>query len=229
MKNHIPNGLTLLNLFCGAVAIPLVLMSFIEAALIMCAICLIADLLDGMVARWLKSDSELGVQLDSLADMISFGLLPGIIIFYVLQRYGTGEVSVGFTILAFLVPVSAAVRLAKFNIDTRERKYFYGLPTPAGSFFAFGLLWLLVFPSTGTSSWFLNPWFLYGLILILVTGYHLPLKLPGMKGSRASRAWLFVIGIIAIVTFFVQRELAILVIPFSYLLIGIIHRIVPVY
>lgn len=229
MRNHIPNGLTLLNLFCGSVAIPLVLMSFIEAALILCVICLLADLLDGMVARWLKADSPLGVQLDSLADMISFGLLPGVILFYILQRYGTGDVSVGFTILAFLIPVSAALRLAKFNIDTRERKYFYGLPTPAGAFFAFGLLWLLDFPSTGISSWFLKPWFLYGLIILLVAGYHAPLKLPGMKGSRNAKIWIALIGLAGILTFFIQRELAVLVMAFGYLVVGVIHRIVPLY
>ncbi len=229
MIKQIPNGLTLLNLFCGSVAIPLVLMSFTKAALILCGICLLADLLDGMVARWLKADSPLGVQLDSLADMISFGLLPGIIIFYVLQRYGTGDISVGFTILAFLIPVSAALRLAKFNIDTRERTYFYGLPTPAGALFAFGVLWLVVFPSTGITAAFLNPLFLYGLIVILVVGYHIPLKLPGMKGSRAARIWLLVIAVVGITTFFIRRELAVLVMPLSYLLIGIIHRFIPLY
>jgi CDP-diacylglycerol--serine O-phosphatidyltransferase len=229
MKKHIPNTLTLINLFCGSIAIPLVMMSFVDSAMILVFVCLIADLLDGMVARWLHADSPLGVQLDSLADVISFGLLPGVIIFYLLQRYGTGDISVGWTILAFLIPVSAALRLAKFNLDTRERTYFYGLPTPAGALFAFGLLWMLLLPSTRWTDFFMHPFFLYGLIFALVALYHLPIQLPGFKGTRASKGIIISLCIISVLLFFLQKEIAIIVPAFIYVLVGLMHKIVKIY
>jgi CDP-diacylglycerol--serine O-phosphatidyltransferase len=229
MKKHIPNTLTLINLFCGSIAIPLVMMSFVDSAMILVFVCLIADLLDGMVARWLKVDSPLGVQLDSLADVISFGLLPGVIIFYLLQRYGTGDISVGWTILAFLIPASAALRLAKFNLDTRERTYFYGLPTPAGALFAFGLLWMLLLPSTNWTDFFMNPFILYSLIVALVVLYHLPIELPGFKGSRTAKGVILGICLISVVLFFLQKEIAIIVPAFLYVLVGLMHKIVKIY
>ena len=225
MKKHIPNTLTLLNLFCGSMAIPLVLMSFVDTALILCVVCLIADLLDGMTARWLKVDSPLGVQLDSLADVISFGLLPGIIIFYLLQRYGTGDIAVGWTIFAFLVPVSAALRLAKFNIDTRDHAFFYGLPTPAGALIPFGLLWMLVLPTTFWTDIFMHPFFLYALIALLVILYHLPVELPSFKGSNQAKVFIFSLGVLSVILFFLQKELAIVFPAFLYIISGAFQKV----
>ena len=229
MKKHIPNVITLINLFCGSIAIPLVLMSFFESAMIMCFICLAMDALDGMVARWLGVSSPLGIQLDSLADMISFGLLPGVIIFYLLQRYGTGDINVGWTILAFLVPVSAAYRLAKFNIDTRERTHFYGLPTPAGALIVFGLLWMMILPTTSWTNIFINPFILYGVVVLLVLLYHAPFELPGLKGSIIAKGLIGGLVLMSVILFFVQKEIAIIMPALGYILVGVIHKFVKIY
>jgi CDP-diacylglycerol--serine O-phosphatidyltransferase len=204
-------------------------MSFIDTALILCIACLIADLLDGMSARWLKVDSPLGVQLDSLADVISFGLLPGIIIFYLLQRYGTGDISVGWTVFAFLIPVSAALRLAKFNLDTRDHAYFYGLPTPAGALITFGLLWMLVLPTTFWTDIFMNPFFLYALIGVLVILYHLPFELPAVKGSKIAKGFIFGLGVLSVILFFVQKETAIIIPGFIYIISGVFQKVFKIF
>lgn len=143
IKKQIPNFFTCLNLLCGCFAI----ISAFEARLTWSAyfvgIALIMDFLDGFLARILKVHSELGKQLDSLADMVTFGLVPGIIMFKMLNLAlfinsinEIGQVA-NFNLinplayLALLIPVFSALRLAKFNIDTRQSDSFIGVPTPA--------------------------------------------------------------------------------------------------
>jgi len=101
------------------------------------------DFLDGFVARLLKSYSPLGAQLDSLADVVSFGVAPGFIVYSFLAN-SSAEVSYGMNIpfLAFLIPTFAALRLAKFNVDKRQTSMFLGLPVPAN-----GLFWATLIPS----------------------------------------------------------------------------------
>tara|TARA_B100001093_G_scaffold243299_1_gene233112 strand:- start:841 stop:1458 length:618 start_codon:yes stop_codon:yes gene_type:complete len=89
------------------------------------------DLFDGATARWLSITSKIGKQLDSLADLVSFGLVPGAIVFHLIENSSLSNLS----FFALLIPVCSALRLAKFNIDERQEDYFIGLPTPANSFF----------------------------------------------------------------------------------------------
>lgn len=229
MKKHIPNIITLLNLFCGSIAIPLLQMSQLDVVFYLIAICLIADVLDGFLARWLKVSSPLGVQLDSLADMISFGLLPGVVMFFILQRYGTGDIFVGWSIIAFLIPVSAGYRLAKFNVDTRERTYFYGLPTPAGAMVTFGLLWMIDFPENTISAFLSHPYFLYGIILALVILFHAPIELPSLKGKTAAKIIIGAIALLGIILFVVNPSLAVIIPALLYILVGFIHKVKPIY
>src|SRR5688572_33046369 len=120
---QLPNTLTLLNLLLGTMAIIAVTLNMIPAALILMGVCLLADILDGALARRLKVSDELGIQLDSLADVVSFGVLPAMMIFFMGSRYGGGNPDqVAAAVLGAMNATSAGLRLARFNVDERPRE-----------------------------------------------------------------------------------------------------------
>ncbi|GAB5539042.1 MAG: CDP-alcohol phosphatidyltransferase family protein [Salibacteraceae bacterium] len=136
----IPNFLTLGNAALGVAGIMLIGREDMIGAVFCVALALVLDFLDGFVARLLNAQSELGGQLDSLADCITFGALPGLILFHMIAiTQGLYFVDISFWSvsdwlncgMAFLVPMAAVYRLATFNLDTRSRPHFLGLPTPA--------------------------------------------------------------------------------------------------
>lgn len=140
MKKHLPNALTVLNLICGLISVTLVLQHNLIWAALFIFIATVFDYLDGTMARLLKVYSELGKQLDSLADLVSFGVAPGLIIFQLLSYHCTNGCNIlerwnVIPYLALLIPVCSALRLAKFNIDLRQEVNFIGLPTPANAIF----------------------------------------------------------------------------------------------
>jgi CDP-diacylglycerol--serine O-phosphatidyltransferase len=140
MKKHIPNALTTLNLICGLISVSLVLQNRLVWAAAFIFIAAVFDYLDGTTARLLKAYSELGKQLDSLADLVSFGVAPGMIIFQLLSIHCTNSCNLlerwnVIPYFALLIPVCSALRLAKFNIDPRQEVNFIGLPTPANAIF----------------------------------------------------------------------------------------------
>lgn len=142
MKKHIPNILTLLNLFSGCIAIIMAYKNDFEGVVIWVAIAALFDFFDGMAARILKAYSPLGKELDSLADVVSFGVAPAAALYILMNNYFLLNglpliVSHYAPYLAFLIPMFAAYRLAKFNIDERQTTSFFGLPTPAN-----GLFWI---------------------------------------------------------------------------------------
>ena len=139
IKEHIPNILTLLNLFSGCIAIVFAFEDIILSSYLV-GIAAIFDFLDGFAARLLKAKSKIGKDLDSLADMVSFGVVPGIILFKLIETSLMNEDYNAYFLnfvpfIAFLIPVFSALRLAKFNTDSRQEKVFYGLPTPANAMF----------------------------------------------------------------------------------------------
>lgn len=154
----IPNFLTLGNLLCGSLVLLFlnIMISneydYTWTILILLIASLILDFLDGMSARLLKSNSEIGLQLDSLADMVSFGLAPGFMMFLMLGGYTIHEsgpeelICYGFVkfkpiaFAGFLITLFSALRLAKFNVDTGQSTYFKGLATPANTILIFSLL-----------------------------------------------------------------------------------------
>src|SRR5690606_36531149 len=125
MKKHIPNFITCLNLFSGCVGVTFAFAGWLDMA----AYCVLAsgifDFFDGMAARALRVKSPIGKELDSLADVVSFGLLPGAVLFSMLGTALPGNVYVPY--LGFLVTIFSALRLAKFNIDDRQSTDFIGL------------------------------------------------------------------------------------------------------
>src|SRR5688572_12264958 len=137
---NLPNILTLINLFSGCMAVVFLFNYQAEWVPYCVLISLIADFLDGFAARFTKNTTDIGKELDSLADVVSFGVVPGAIIFHLLfQKFETAEMPYSFLRIylysspAFIITLFAALRLAKFNLDTRQSENFYGLATPAAT------------------------------------------------------------------------------------------------
>lgn len=176
MKRHIPNFITLLNVFCGCIASIFAVMNQLEVAAIFVFLGIFFDFFDGLAARLLDVRSELGVQLDSLADVITSGLVPGIFMFQLLKMAETGGWNVampsnGFEIsilplFGFLITMASAYRLAKFNIDENQQDSFIGLPTPANALVIISLPLILLYHGNDfLNEIILNQWFLIGLTI----------------------------------------------------------------
>jgi CDP-diacylglycerol--serine O-phosphatidyltransferase len=170
-KAIIPNTLTMLNLVMGCAAL---LAHNVQDAFLFVLIAAFADLLDGLVARAIGASSEMGKQLDSLADVVSFGVVPAFWLYKILQP----EIKM-WAALAFLLAVAAAFRLARFNLDTSKSTGFKGLPVPAN-----GLFWLSVLSLTETEP--LSNQILVGLILLFAFLMASTLPLLSFKFSNFS-------------------------------------------
>lgn len=147
----IPNLFTLANLASGLLALLAVFDYDFQRAGLWLILALVLDVLDGLVARWLKVTSEVGKQLDSLADVVSFGVVPGLLLYQVLSNavFHHGELPLAWSYLALAVPLFSALRLARFNVDERQTSYFIGLPTPANAVQIFLLvIWLEQYPQS---------------------------------------------------------------------------------
>lgn len=136
ITKHIPNTITLMNLLSGVIAIVFISRHQIDLAAYMIFLAAVFDFMDGFSARLLKAYSPLGAQLDSLADVVSFGVAPSLILFALIEKsHGLPDVRLGLTnplpFFALIVPLFTALRLAKFNIDERQTESFIGLPSPA--------------------------------------------------------------------------------------------------
>jgi CDP-diacylglycerol---serine O-phosphatidyltransferase len=190
MKKHIPNLITLGNLIFGCLAIVSVLSHNYSFAVI-CLICgFVCDYADGMVARVLGVSSPLGKELDSLADVISFGVVPGVFLYTVLSAQFCPSAGVhdiqyatplcGKSILAFIFSGCAALRLGKFNLDTRQSTYFLGLSTPAATIFVTGLC-MAILNDEPIAQYFNQPWLILVIMLALCAMMLSEVKLLGLK------------------------------------------------
>ena len=140
IKKHIPNLITLLNLFCGCIALVFAMESNFEMAFYFVCLGIFFDFFDGFFARMFKVSSPLGLQLDSLADMVTSGVVPGFIMVKLLTNSQFNVVSPSFLpYLGFIITLGSCYRLANFNIDTRQSDSFIGLPTPANALFILSL------------------------------------------------------------------------------------------
>lgn len=134
MLKHLPNAMTCCNLLCGCVGIVAAFNNDLLLSSYLIVIAGIFDFFDGFVARLVKASSAIGKELDSLADMVTFGVLPSIIIYHLILESVPDLPSIWKCYLAFVIAVFSALRLAKFNIDERQTSGFIGLPTPANAF-----------------------------------------------------------------------------------------------
>jgi CDP-diacylglycerol---serine O-phosphatidyltransferase len=236
MKKHIPNFLTLLNLVCGCLALVAVFHQRFDTALALVLTAGVLDFFDGFVARLLKVDGALGKQLDSLADVVTFGVVPGFVLYQmVVYSIGNKMPQLGidspiwyWAYLAMIVPVASAYRLAKFNIDTRQSSYFLGMPTPANGIF-WSSLPVMVKNSHVPSvlEWFGNPFFLIvlGFISALVMVSEIPLisfkfKHYQWKGNEGK--YLLLISSVVLIAFFQLSALPLIIV--LYLLLSLVFK-----
>ncbi|MDR2907654.1 MAG: CDP-diacylglycerol--serine O-phosphatidyltransferase [Bacteroidales bacterium] len=132
---YIPNSITLANLLCGCLSIVAVFSGQLATAGFLIFLAAIFDFLDGFAARLLKAYSDIGKELDSLADVVSFGVAPAMIAFQIILAQPTKMLFPQMPYIAFAMVLFSALRLAKFNIDTRQTDHFIGMPTPANALF----------------------------------------------------------------------------------------------
>lgn len=137
MKKHIPNALTCANLFSGCIGVVFAFKGDLNIAAYAVLISGICDFFDGFAARLLNVKSPIGKELDSLADMVSFGFLPGVVMFQLLAQSDFSSPYLPY--LGFMLTIFSALRLAKFNIDTRQTEDFIGLNTPMNTLFIVSL------------------------------------------------------------------------------------------
>jgi CDP-diacylglycerol--serine O-phosphatidyltransferase len=242
VKAWIPNTVTLLNLFCGCAAIICILdLRFIPAFWFLFAAGWF-DFADGLVARALNVSSEMGKEMDSLADMVSFGVVPAII-YYVLLQFPadfapasppdvplpTGDLLMNITwswaaAPALLVALFSALRLAKFNLDTRQTENFMGVATPTSTVYATGLM-LIVATRPEWGPYVLSPWLLYPSILLfsyLLVSEHpmFSFKLRGFGWAGNETRYIFAAA--AIVLFLLLWTAAFPFIVAVYLLLNLV-------
>ena len=175
MKKHIPNLITLGNLFCGTIATIFAVQENFKLAAVFVVLGIVFDFFDGFAARLLNVSGELGKQLDSLADMVTSGVVPGIIMYHLIDNVSSGVPALKY--VGLLLTLGACYRLAKFNIDTRQSDSFIGMPTPAMSLFVIVLP--LIQMDTDLEfirSLLANPYFL--IIITLLLTYLMNAELP---------------------------------------------------
>ena len=236
MKRHIPNFITSLNLFSGCIGIILALQYRIDYAAYFIAVSALFDFLDGLAARVLHVKSEIGKELDSLADVVSFGVLPGIIVYQLMAASPNtpeaGSVISIFSLLALIIPVLSAVRLAKFNLDTRQTTSFIGLPVPANALFlgslplikmqagySDSLSWL----SGVTDNYYVLALLAIGMSLLLVSELPLiSLKFSNLKITDNKPQ--FILVLFAVTAFALLTFTAIPLIILAYILLSVLFK-----
>lgn len=227
----LPNILTLINLFSGCLGVVFLFNDKWELVPLCVLVSLVADFFDGFAARFTKTNSELGKQLDSLADVVSFGFLPGAILFNLIAATAHDapfESKLWVAAPGFLVTLFAALRLAKFNIDTRQSDGFIGLATPAATLFIAGVLLIHIYNPYGLASVVESAVFLY--ITTVVVSFLMIAELPmfsfkfksfGWAGNEIR--WLFII--LSVVLLATLKFAAVSVIIILYVLISIAQKL----
>ncbi|MDQ8143105.1 CDP-alcohol phosphatidyltransferase family protein [Chryseobacterium sp. CFS15] len=184
IKNNLANAITLGNLFSGCIGAVHLILGDYQTTAICIILSLVLDFFDGFVARALKANSNLGTQLDSLADMVSFGFIPGLAMFKMLEPFGNElfglQLPFEIKYFGFLITLFSCLRLAIFNLDEEQKYYFKGLNTPSNTILVFGLLY--AFKETQSFSFLLENE-LYLLIFTVVSSWILigPVKMIAMK------------------------------------------------
>ncbi|MDB5090337.1 MAG: CDP-diacylglycerol--serine O-phosphatidyltransferase [Mucilaginibacter sp.] len=182
VKKHLPNAITCANLFSGCIGIVLAFKGELIAASYAIFLSAIFDFFDGLASRVLKSFSGIGKDLDSLADMVSFGVLPAVIMYQLLlQARQIDNISPYLNFIAFLIPVFSALRLAKFNVDTRQAEHFIGLPTPANAILIASFPLILNHHNRYFSPSLQNPYVLSVLIIIMCSLLVIEVPMMSLK------------------------------------------------
>ena len=202
------------------------------SVLIFCAA--VVDFLDGFLARLFKATSPMGKQLDSLSDVVSFGVAPALIVYQLLrisyaQQENGLDISIAFLLPALVIACAAAWRLAKFNLDESQQYFFKGLPTPAAGLFIASLPLILKFPldSFNITDYVINKWVLY-LIIILISFLmvsNLPLMSFKFKDfSLKNNIPKYLLLLIGIVSAILLKWIAVPIILVAYVIVSLIFK-----
>lgn len=231
LTRHLPNALTCGNLLCGCFGIVAVFNGNLAEAAYLTGIAAVLDFFDGFVARWLHAHSSIGKELDSLADCVTFGVLPAFVLFSLLQQSFPAAVRAETPIpplcyLAFSIAVFSALRLAKFNVDTRQTQSFIGVPTPANAILiaSFPLI-LQSEPFAGIVIY--NMYFLVGLIVIMSYLLVAEIELFALKFSSygwAGNQIKYIFLILSLLLLLVLHVVAIPLIIVLYILLSLLSN-----
>jgi CDP-diacylglycerol---serine O-phosphatidyltransferase len=252
---HIPNIFTLLNLFFGCMAIVYILQTnnftyyqsndgnYSFAGLesipqewwygsLFIGIAAVIDFFDGFVARLLGASSELGKQLDSLADVVSFGVAPSMIMYQMLRmsymQSANGATTDNWLLApAFIVACAGAYRLGRFNLDNSQSKYFSGVPIPAVGLLIAAFPLILYKNSFGLQSLFLNKWFLYAVIFVVAYLMVCKYKMLSLKFSKADMSKqipMFILAAIAILGGIFLKWVTVPLVFVAYVVLSLLNQ-----
>lgn len=238
-RNHIPNLITLLNLASGLIALVFAFETNLQMAFFWVCAGIFFDFWDGFFARILKAKSAIGLQLDSLADMVTSGVVPGVVMFQLLanindmhEEYNLAAENNYMGLLpyvGFIITLASCYRLAKFNVDTRQTDSFIGLPTPANALFIMSLP--IILHHTGGDGWLFdalsNPYVLIGISLLSAFMLNAEMPLFSLKVKYfnwESNKIQFIFLIVSVLLLFFFQYLAIPLIILFYVLLSFISN-----
>jgi len=237
IKRHIPNLITLLNLLSGCIALLFVSQHKYELVFFFVCLGIFFDFFDGFFARLYQVQSPLGLQLDSLADMVTSGVVPGYVMYQLINEYQNEGVSsldpyfplnAILPLIGFAITLGSCYRLAKFNIDTRQTDSFIGLPTPANALFILSLP--LVIASSSSDfivSSLINPYVLIGIsfLSVYLLNAEIPLfslKIKNFTVAKYKIQLLFLVLTLVLLWFFHVAGIPLVIL--TYVLLSVIHN-----
>jgi len=235
IKKQIPNTITLLNLVCGCLAIISTFHKTFELTAILVILAAILDFFDGFAARMLSVHSEMGKQLDSLADMVTFGVVPGFVMYQlIIFAIGSSSAYIGpdepvwyLAYIALLIPVFSAYRLAKFNIDTRQSDSFIGVPTPANALFICFLPMLMIPEGNPIADLLLKPYVL--IVICIIQSYLMIAEIPLIalkfkKFTFSGNEWRYILIMLAFILLVILKQKAVPLIIILYVILSLLQN-----
>ena len=210
MKAFVPNFITLLNLLSGGIAVIFAVKGDLSTAALFVFFGIFFDFFDGFLARKLNVSSEMGLQLDSLADLVTSGLAPALVLVNLIELsiLPWQDTNCFLPYLGLLVLLCSAYRLAKFNISTEQSQFFIGLPTPANALLIMSLPLILDYQNSDSyNALILNPFFLVVVTLLSSFLLNAPVKLIALKfktwnfSENASKYILIIFSLVGLILF----------------------------
>ncbi len=237
MKKYIPDCITSMNLACGIIGVVFAFKGRVDIAFILMLAASLADFLDGFAARLIGAYSDMGKELDSLSDLVSFGVLPSVMLYNVSKACMFGESWICWTPL--LITVASGLRLAKFNVDSRQTDSFLGLPTPAAALLVGSLCHFVASdPSTFLATWCAGPVFvpvlsivLSALLLSEIPVFSLKFHKDDaqvLKNKRMAFAFLVLAAILVVVLCGLKWSLIVLLSLAGYILKNLVYAILKI-
>jgi len=227
IKRNLPNALTCGNLLCGCVGVVEAFHSNLLLSCVLIGIALVFDFFDGFLARLLKVSSPIGRDLDSLADMVTFGLLPSVIVYQLLMQSIPDLFGIWKAYPAFIIAIFSAIRLAKFNNDPRQSDSFIGVPTPANAMFIASLPLIVHTQSEYWKDIIINTnnLLIMSVVMSLLLVAEIPLlalkfKSFGWKGNEIRYSFI----ILTVLLLFIFKILAVPAILVLYLAVSLISN-----